>query len=174
MTTAQVALVHILLPTPRNTFRNSRIDVLLGLSLLTALAITMRLELVGLLAPLAVQSWACKYVDWLEGGFALLASVIASASKDFTNPTGTCHTLSMKPGLSLSVDSYFWRYTVLPELSGFIFNVLEGRSAEWGVGSDETLGNTCSHTQSAYRFHHGISIFCAIFRRFSCSRILWF
>lgn len=31
------------------------------------------------------------------------------------------------------VDSYFWSELVWPELSGILFNVYEGKSAEWGV-----------------------------------------
>jgi hypothetical protein len=39
----------------------------------------------------------------------------------------------LPPGLSLFVDSYFWQRSVWPELGSLIFNVVEGRSAEWGV-----------------------------------------
>jgi hypothetical protein len=38
------------------------------------------------------------------------------------------------PALTIVVDSYFWnRYPLWPELSGIYFNVVEGKSAEWGV-----------------------------------------
>lgn len=36
--------------------------------------------------------------------------------------------------LSLAVDSYFWQTPLmLPELKGFLFNVVDGKSSEWGV-----------------------------------------
>ena len=44
--------------------------------------------------------------------------------------------LGLATGLSLTVpvDSFFWQKIPLwPELSGFIFNILKGRSAEWGT-----------------------------------------
>ena len=34
---------------------------------------------------------------------------------------------------SFAVDSYFWDRAVLPELSAFIFNVVEGESVKWGT-----------------------------------------
>lgn len=35
--------------------------------------------------------------------------------------------------LSFAIDSYFWRYPVVPELSGFYFNAVQGKSDEWGI-----------------------------------------
>ena len=44
--------------------------------------------------------------------------------------------LAVGLGLTVPVDSFFWQNIPLwPELSGFIFNILEGRSAEWGTSS---------------------------------------
>lgn len=63
------------------TRRWSRPDVLLGLSLLTGLAITLRLELLGLLAPLALQSWLYDRVDWLEGLFSILFTAVSCTSQ---------------------------------------------------------------------------------------------
>ena len=38
------------------------------------------------------------------------------------------------PALTIVVDSYFWnRYPLWPEFSGIYFNVVEGKSVEWGV-----------------------------------------
>ena len=39
----------------------------------------------------------------------------------------------VRVGVSLSVDSYFWRDAVWPELQNLFFNVIEGHSAKWGV-----------------------------------------
>ncbi|KAK9895497.1 glycosyltransferase family 22 protein [Cystobasidium minutum MCA 4210] len=111
----QVAIACTLLPKQRTTKRWSRPDVLLGLCLLTGLAVTMRLELLGLMAPLAVQAWMYDRVDWLEGSFAIISTAISCAS------------------LSLFVDSYFWQHSVWPELGSLIYNVIEGKSENWGV-----------------------------------------
>lgn len=35
--------------------------------------------------------------------------------------------------MSVPVDSYFWQKPVWPELSGFIYNVFEGKSSDWGT-----------------------------------------
>lgn len=35
--------------------------------------------------------------------------------------------------LTATVDSYFWGYLIWPEFSGIYFNVVEGKSAEWGT-----------------------------------------
>lgn len=34
---------------------------------------------------------------------------------------------------SVPLDSYFWQRPLWPELSGFLFNVIEGSSSEWGT-----------------------------------------
>lgn len=34
---------------------------------------------------------------------------------------------------SIPIDSYFWQKALWPELSAFVFNVLQGSSSEWGV-----------------------------------------
>jgi alpha-1,6-mannosyltransferase len=35
--------------------------------------------------------------------------------------------------LSGVVDSFFWRRFTIPELESFVFNVIDGRSSEWGI-----------------------------------------
>lgn len=35
--------------------------------------------------------------------------------------------------LTLLVDSYFWGYWLIPELVSFKFNIIDGKSAEWGT-----------------------------------------
>lgn len=35
--------------------------------------------------------------------------------------------------ISVPLDSYLWQQPVWPELSGFIFNAIQGKSAEWGT-----------------------------------------
>lgn len=34
---------------------------------------------------------------------------------------------------SFCIDSYFWGYPVIPELSSFKFNIVDGKSADWGT-----------------------------------------
>lgn len=41
--------------------------------------------------------------------------------------------LSLGITLSLFIDSYFWKNWGIPEIDSFIFNVLEGNSANWGT-----------------------------------------
>lgn len=42
--------------------------------------------------------------------------------------------LSIGLGLTVLIDSFFWlRFPLWPELSGFIYNVMEGRSTNWGT-----------------------------------------
>lgn len=36
-------------------------------------------------------------------------------------------------GLTFSIDSYFWGRATVPELEAFVFNVVSGNSAKWGV-----------------------------------------
>ena len=44
------------------------------------------------------------------------------------------YTQTFPPALTITVDSYFWnRYPLWPEFSSIYFNVVEGKSAEWGV-----------------------------------------
>jgi len=37
--------------------------------------------------------------------------------------------------LTIAVDSHFWRTPVWPELSGVHFNIVQGKSADWGVSN---------------------------------------
>lgn len=37
-------------------------------------------------------------------------------------------------GLTIVIDSYFWvKFPIWPEFSGVYFNVVQGKSVEWGV-----------------------------------------
>ena len=47
------------------------------------------------------------------------------------------------PALTIVVDSYFWNnYPLWPEFSGIYFNVVEGKSAEWGVRTLSPAANS--------------------------------
>lgn len=43
---------------------------------------------------------------------------------------------------TVMIDSYFWKqWPLWPELHGILFNVIQGKSSEWGV-RDQALHNT--------------------------------
>lgn len=39
----------------------------------------------------------------------------------------------MSLAISIPIDSYFWQKPIWPELAGFYFNAIQGKSAEWGT-----------------------------------------
>ncbi|MCJ1437540.1 dolichyl-P-Man:Man(7)GlcNAc(2)-PP-dolichol alpha-1,6-mannosyltransferase [Xylographa pallens] len=87
-----------------------------GLVMLTVIGVTFRSEIAILLG--------C-HTAWLLFNKRLSPTDIV-----------TLGSLGLAIGLSLTVpvDSFFWQKIPLwPELSGFIFNILKGRSAEWGT-----------------------------------------
>lgn len=95
----------------------TRRNILVGFALLTFAAIVIRLELIALIAPSALE-------HLLQGSVGLVELAV----------TGTVSAL-LSLGATISVDTYFWqRETWLwPEGYAFWFNVVEGKSAEWGV-----------------------------------------
>lgn len=103
---ATVALTHVV--HGRHAYK--------GLALLAATAMMLRLELVCLAVPAYLWTWwhhQRRFVYVFMTGAVTCAGSIA---------------------LSVLVDSYFWRKRFLwPEGHAVIFNVIEGRSAEWGV-----------------------------------------
>ncbi|TFY52954.1 hypothetical protein EVJ58_g9722 [Rhodofomes roseus] len=87
-----------------------------AIALLTFTATVFRSEIALLLAPLALQGLAKGYTtpsSLLKVG--VISGVYSAA-------------------LTALVDSYFWQqWPLWPELHGVFFNVVEGKSAEWGV-----------------------------------------
>ena len=48
--------------------------------------------------------------------------------------------------LTVLVDSYFWQqWPLWPELYGIYFNVIQGKSSEWGVSRHPNPHNTVSN-----------------------------
>ncbi|BFZ55969.1 Dol-P-Man:Man(7)GlcNAc(2)-PP-Dol alpha-1,6-mannosyltransferase [Savitreella phatthalungensis] len=88
-----------------------------AIALLTFATIVFRAELLLLLAPvigsylLDEPSLARMSYTILIGAFASLLAIL----------------------VSLTVDTYFWRAATLPELAGFMFNAVQGKSRQWGV-----------------------------------------
>lgn len=86
------------------------------LYLLTFTAVVFRAEVALLLGPLALQ---LLYAEKIEGREVLQAGIISG---------------SISLALTMAVDSYFWnRFPLWPEFSSIFFNVIEGKSAEWGT-----------------------------------------
>ncbi|KAK0522035.1 alpha-1,6- mannosyltransferase [Tilletia horrida] len=110
---------------------NSQPRFLRGITSLTFLASTLRLELVGFLIP------ACT----------LFLAGVGSGAPNKTVRLARLLRAGVIGGLagaaaSITVDTYFWRGPqalleprawLWPELSGLLFNVVEGKSSEWGI-----------------------------------------
>lgn len=87
-----------------------------GLTWMAFTGVVFRLE-VGIFGVViaVVSSLGFGQSDLFINGFLMLAGSILGAI------------------LSATVDSYFWGYLVIPEISSFIFNVMDGGSVKWGV-----------------------------------------
>lgn len=85
------------------------------LILLSFTAIVFRLELFALCGGVAI---GCLFFKKLS-----LLSIVRTGFIGF----------GIGAFLSYQVDSYFWKYTTIPELESFIFNVINGQSSKWGV-----------------------------------------
>ncbi|THH15124.1 hypothetical protein EUX98_g9512, partial [Antrodiella citrinella] len=95
-------------PSPPNVHR--------AIALLTFTAVALRAEVALLLIPLCLQYLlygAITFTNLIKiGGLTAAASVAATTL----------------------VDSYFWqKFPLWPELHGILFNVVEGKSADWGT-----------------------------------------
>ncbi|CAD7065032.1 unnamed protein product [Tilletia caries] len=125
-----------------------------GITLLTFLASILRLELAGFLVPASLlflagvgsgtPSKLVRLVNLLRAG--VVGGLLGAVS-------------------SILVDTYFWRGSaallqprqwVWPELSGLLFNVVEGKSSDWGVSPWHTY-----LTSSVPKLLSGTSVFLA-------------
>jgi alpha-1,6-mannosyltransferase len=106
-------------------------DRLAGLGLLAATAAILRAELAALVLPFAGMLWLQGVpprrlvktgLTWVLPSLgALVATTVA-------------RTRASRAAVAINVDSYFWqRKLVWAELQGVLFNVLHGKSADWGV-----------------------------------------
>ncbi|EPT01710.1 hypothetical protein FOMPIDRAFT_133302 [Fomitopsis schrenkii] len=110
-----VALYYLVNRSP-NSVRPSAPAFHRAIVLLTCTAAVFRSEVALLLGPLVLQGLLRRYTTF---GTLLKVGFIA----------GTCSAV-----LTTLVDSYFWQdFPLWPELHGVFFNVVEGKSAEWGV-----------------------------------------
>ncbi|KAL0576840.1 Dol-P-Man:Man(7)GlcNAc(2)-PP-Dol alpha-1,6-mannosyltransferase [Marasmius crinis-equi] len=92
-------------------------SVYTAISLLTFAGVIFRAELVLLLGPFVLQS--------LYQGNCTLNGVVK---------TGIL-TAASSLALTVAVDTYFWKtsYPLWPEWAGIYFNVVQGKSSEWGT-----------------------------------------
>lgn len=89
----------------------------LSILLLSAAAIVFRLELAAMAAGLALFSFIYKKVDLFRAiKFGFMGAGVAI-------------------GISMTIDSHFWGEWGVPEVDAFIFNVVLGKSSEWGTES---------------------------------------
>lgn len=98
-----------------------------GLALLTITALVLRLELVALTGAAFIYAWLGRRISFAGAAAVGMCAALAAAA------------------LTVAVDTYFWspvermplppitRNLVWPELSAVLFNVVDGRSSEWGV-----------------------------------------
>lgn len=104
-------------PTPssngsaESTVRRQR----LGIYLLVLAGVIFRAELAILLATQLL--------------YLLIERRISIQTIIFTGLFGAAIALAV----SVPIDSYFWQRIVWPELSGFIYNAVQGKSLEWGT-----------------------------------------
>ncbi|KAF8972290.1 alpha-1,6-mannosyltransferase subunit [Flammula alnicola] len=100
---------------PNSTHPSHR-SSLWAITLLTFTAIVFRAEVALLLGPLSLQLLFTRRITV----FALIKIGLISGL--------------ISLGLTITVDSYFWnKYPLWPEFSGIYFNVVEGKSADWGT-----------------------------------------
>lgn len=64
---------------------------------------------------------------------ALISSTIFGQSNIFLNLIMLCVGTIVGLITTLTIDSYFWGYWLVPELVSFKFNIISGKSAEWGT-----------------------------------------
>lgn len=64
---------------------------------------------------------------------ALVSSIIFGQSDLFFNFVMLCVGTLVGLITTLTIDSYFWGYWLIPELVSFKFNIISGKSADWGI-----------------------------------------
>ncbi|KAK7027254.1 Dol-P-Man:Man(7)GlcNAc(2)-PP-Dol alpha-1,6-mannosyltransferase [Paramarasmius palmivorus] len=100
---------NALWPTPKRVYT--------AIALLVSTSVIFRAEIALLLGPIVLQYWylrVCTLPGVIKVGFlSALCSI----------------------GLTVAVDTYFWqaREPLWPEFAGIYFNVIQGKSSEWGT-----------------------------------------
>lgn len=150
----------------------TRRNTLCGFSLLTFAAIVIRLELAALLVPFALENLLQGSVGFVElAGTGIVSAAISLGTRCSLNTfcvSDKWHKLILDPlaVTTISVDSYFWQSSewLWPEGHAFLFNVVEGRSSDWGVSRSpsreafaELTRRILSDLAASVLFHLGAS-----------------
>ncbi|KAH9481156.1 putative Dol-P-Man:Man(7)GlcNAc(2)-PP-Dol alpha-1,6-mannosyltransferase [Psilocybe cubensis] len=107
---------YLLVDRASNSVYTSLKRISAAVTLLTFVGVVLRAEVALFLGPFALQLLISRQIPLLRllkvGFISALISLL----------------------LTLFVDSYFWNKSLLwPEFSGIYFNVIEGKSSEWGT-----------------------------------------
>ncbi|KAJ7125333.1 alpha-1,6-mannosyltransferase subunit [Mycena epipterygia] len=107
---------YFLIDRAPNALKPSQRSVTASIALLAFSAVVFRAELVALLAAIALQSIFLGHIFfWRVCTVGAVSTLVSIA-------------------LTVSVDSYFWGQPYLwPEWHSIYFNVVEGKSADWGT-----------------------------------------
>ena len=130
--TANVAL-YLLIDRAPNSTRPSKSSVHWAIALLTFTTVVFRSELVLLLGSLVLQALLrfTSVYDVIKVG---LVSGVVSAGRFIFFSASPQSDISHTTALTVVVDSYLWQHwPPRPELYGVYFNVVQGKSSEWGV-----------------------------------------
>ncbi|KAI0925707.1 hypothetical protein AcV5_008372 [Taiwanofungus camphoratus] len=113
--------LYMLVNRAPRSMRPSQSSIHRAIILLTFTSAVFRSEVILLLGPLVLQSLICQWTTFTKViKVGLIAGLFSAA-------------------LTIGVDSYFWkRWPIWPELYSIYFNVIQGKSSEWGVSPFHT------------------------------------
>ncbi|KAF7290124.1 Mannosyltransferase [Mycena chlorophos] len=107
---------YLLIDRAPNALKPSKRSVGASIALLVFSAVVFRAEIAALGAALIIQSLYAGHISFRR---AFVVGAVSSLTSI---------------GLTVAVDSYFWQQAYLwPEFHSIYFNVVEGKSVEWGV-----------------------------------------
>lgn len=132
--------IYLLINRAPNARRLSKSAVRWAIGLLTFTAVVFRSEVVLLLGPIVLfllLNDPSSLFDILRVG---IFSGITSMSVFLLPTMLLAYTIGLMRmaaiALTVAVDSYFWgQWPLWPEFYGLYFNVVQGKSSEWGVRS---------------------------------------
>ncbi|KAF8055562.1 glycosyltransferase family 22 protein [Lyophyllum atratum] len=108
--------IYLLVDRAPNKTKPSQRSLTAAISLLTFTAVVLRAEVLLLLAPIVLQSLLHRNITLIKVIKVGLVSGLLSLA------------------LTVIVDSFFWNQPYIwPEFAGIYFNVLQGKSSEWGT-----------------------------------------